>query len=625
MAKGEKVSIVELRKNERVLTMTIHNVLDFHLVGDVNKNREVENRQLAHSDLFPTGIFLKKGEKITVTSNSLEKISVVIGQIGKYQYLNNNQEVPRQEVLLTNNTQVIESVNGDGIVYIKNCSTEKTAKVTVTGGEKVPFFIKGKTSEAEFKQQIEELPKAPFIQILGDYTIVNFQYPIVSDILKNRSTKELIDYLDDVISKSNEIYGLQRLGTQINSNKNLNNRILFETPDNGAGYAYATSGYLCFQKSTNAMQDLAGLRVDSSNWGIWHEVGHTYQTPQYLWEGLTEVTVNISSTILEEKYGIPDSHFYEGSYEATTIKSFLDNPDPSKSYDELSEFLKLGLFKQLYLTFGENFYPRLSQEYRELVVNDYQGLENIENYYDKKQFLIREASLVTHRDLRPFFKKWGIISTETTSAFLDSQKLDKLDKNIWENLYKDSSNYTYELPEYSVPNLGLKVNNIEYLFGTEINDKEDFLKPFSYPIESKSFIDRIEWYPTSTQNGVANLKARLSNELNVHSTQFFPVKVKMGNLLSIEGYYGEQERVILSLNRKNNKIDAINNDAYNTPIDEGSGEYARVELYDNKGNLLHNAVINCEETPQKFVEKLDSFTYSEGNYLRVKLLKDNRI
>lgn len=593
--------------------------------GDVFKNRDLENRQFSHSDLFPTGIFLKKGEKMTVSSNSLDQISVVIGQIGTYEYLNDNQEIPREEVQLVNNTQVIESTYGDGIVYIRNRSDAKDAQVTIEGGEKVPFFIKGETSDEEFHQQIEALSDAPFIQVLGDYTMVNFQYPIVSDILKNRSVKELTDYLDDVVLKTEKVYGLQRLDNPINSKKNLINRVLFETPDKGGGYAYATNGYVGFQKNTNAMRDLAALKKDSTNWGIWHEVGHTYQTPQYQWNGMTEVTVNISSTILEEEYGIPDSHFYKGSYEVTKIKSFLDSTDPNKSYDGLSEFIRLGLFKQLYLTFGDNFYPRLSQEIRDLYTNNFQGIDEFENYYDKKQFLIREACLVTQRDLRPFFKKWGIIPTKITNDFLDSQKLNELDKNIWENLYADPTNYTYDLPEYSVANLDQKMNHMDFLFGTEISKNNVLFQASSYPIESKSFVDSIGGYPTSTKNGEAILKARLSNELNVHSTLFFPVRVKRGNLLSIGGNNGTQERVILSLNHKNNKIDAIENTACSSSMETGTGEYARVELYDSEGNLLNDAVINCEETPQNFVKKLDTFTYSDGNYLRVKTLYDRRI
>lgn len=595
--------------------------LDVPAQGNVSENSNTEMRTYQHSDLYPTGIFLKKGDKMTVSSTSLDKISVVIGQIGRYSYLNDNQEIPRQEVKLEQNAQVIESVNGDGIVYIKNKS-DNNAHVKIEGGDKVPFFIKGKTSDDEIHKQIDDLKDAAFIQLLGDYTIVNFQYPTVSDILKKRSVSELVDCLDEIVEKTDGVYGLQRLGISINSNKNLNNRVLFETPDNGAGYAYATGGYVCFQKESSAMDYLANTNREKNNWGMWHEIGHTYQNPWYTWEGMGEVTVNISSIILEEELGLPDSHYYEDSIIVTNITDFFNDTNPNKSYDQLGLMEKLGLFKQLYLAFGRNFFPRLSQSYRELFMNSYPSPKTDD---EKKQLLIRQACLVTHRDLRPFFDKWTLYTSEETDKFLDDQNLDKLDKNIWENLYTDSNNHPYELPEYSVPNLDSKINNIDYLFGTEINEKDSLFQASSHPIESKSVVDSIGGYPTSTKNGEAILKARLSNDLNVHSTLFFPVKVKMGNVLSIEGYNGDQERVILSLNQKNKKIDAINNTAYTTQIESGSGEYARVELYDTKGTLLNKAVINCEETPEKFVEKLDSFAYSDGNFLRVKLSADNRI
>lgn len=54
--------------------------------GDVNNNVNYEGRQFPHFDLYPTGLFLKKGEKLVVTTSSVEDISVVIGQAGTYYY-----------------------------------------------------------------------------------------------------------------------------------------------------------------------------------------------------------------------------------------------------------------------------------------------------------------------------------------------------------------------------------------------------------------------------------------------------------------------------------------------------------------------------------------------------------
>ncbi|PQP78133.1 hypothetical protein C6B38_07985 [Spiroplasma sp. ChiS] len=55
-----------------------------------------------------------------------------------------------------------------------------------------------------------------------------------------------------------------------------------------------------FHNSANAGKDLF-LNPLNDQWGLWHETGHTYQTEQYKWTDLTEVTVNISALFIQEK------------------------------------------------------------------------------------------------------------------------------------------------------------------------------------------------------------------------------------------------------------------------------------------------------------------------------------
>lgn len=134
--------------------------------------------------------------------------------------------------------------------------SDKQAHITINGGQNIPFYVKGQTSDDEIHEQIKAMSGAPFIQLLGSHTIVNFQYKEVVDILAKRSIEELVDYLDEVVEKTNEVYGLQ-FGVSVNSNKNVNNRVMFETPDTGIGYASATYGYVRFQKDSGATRDLA--------------------------------------------------------------------------------------------------------------------------------------------------------------------------------------------------------------------------------------------------------------------------------------------------------------------------------------------------------------------------------
>ena len=80
MAKEEKVSIVELRKNERVFTMTIHNVLDFHLVGDgVTDNSEMLAKMIEFLDQDAT-IYFPSGKYVLSDTIQLTKRINILGE-----------------------------------------------------------------------------------------------------------------------------------------------------------------------------------------------------------------------------------------------------------------------------------------------------------------------------------------------------------------------------------------------------------------------------------------------------------------------------------------------------------------------------------------------------------------
>ena len=87
--------------------------------------------------------------------------------------------------------------------------------------------------------------------------------------------------------------------------------------------------------------------------------------------------------------------------------------------------MKLAMFWQLRLAFGDDFYPQLHQYYREHELD-------LPDDDAKVQAFIRVASQVSGWDLSPFFEAWGLpIEVETR---LEIQKLEKLNQQIWLNL-----------------------------------------------------------------------------------------------------------------------------------------------------------------------------------------------
>ncbi|WP_219811169.1 M60 family metallopeptidase, partial [Bacillus thuringiensis] len=72
----------------------------------------------------------------------------------------------------------------------------------------------------------------------------------------------------------------------------------------------------------------------------------------------------------------------------------------NKNYDEISDvFVKLVMLWQLQLAYGEDFYPKLHQLYR-----DMPSSELPQNDENKKQLFMISASKVAKQNLIPFFE-----------------------------------------------------------------------------------------------------------------------------------------------------------------------------------------------------------------------------
>lgn len=273
-------------------------------LGDSNKRYQIEKRNMPHSELQQTGIFVKAGEVLEVTvNNENSNLSISIGQYGAYSVLNDGEAVNFITMDLHQGKNEITS-EIEGMVYLKNKSDSMESLVEVKGGQKVPFFIVNSTSKEEWIEMIQTMQSAPFVELKGENMIGTFQLAANKETLAQINVNELLKYWDEVVALSDETYGFKR-GTEGNFDKS-NHPVHIVNPDSGAGWASATHYRITFQVDTGAGKSaLTGGREDE-NWGLWHEIGHTYQTPAYKWYEMGEATVNISSAYVMRHYGLEE-------------------------------------------------------------------------------------------------------------------------------------------------------------------------------------------------------------------------------------------------------------------------------------------------------------------------------
>lgn len=159
-------------------------------------------------------------------------------------------------------------------------------------------------------------------------------------------------------------------------------------------------------------------------WGIGHEIGHVQDAP-----GLTqaEVTNNILALIAQTFNGTAESRLEGGKY--LTMYEKVTSGSVGATSDI---FAKLGMYWQLHLAYENN------QTY-DMLQNNKDTDPNNDSFYAKlyrvgrtkaaapsesgfnsvEQTFIMRASDAAGRDLREFFKRWGILASPKTNAYLD--------------------------------------------------------------------------------------------------------------------------------------------------------------------------------------------------------------
>ena len=418
-----------------------------------------ENRGFTHSDLQPTGRYVLSGQvlQVEVEAGAPTTLSLAIGARGPWQAFNGGAGTDLSVTALVAGTQSI-TASQDGIVYVINHSETQTATLTVSGGSANPVWVKDRTTSAEFAAQLSQWT-GPVVSFVGERIFADIQRRVIDDMSSRGvvwDAANTVATLDRVLSSTCDVYGLTYAAVGVGRKRA--GRVYFSGADSGAGWAFATNQWLCFQVNTGASETLL---AEPDSWGIWHEVGHTFQTPSYTWNGLGEVTVNISSLAIQQRH--TGHHRLDEWPEAKDrISRYFAQPVGDRSFDALTNedpFYPLFLFDQLRQSFGEGFYPAVDQVYR---VRRIRGLSMPSSDQDKKDLFAQVTSQVANRDLGPFFTAWGVPVTASVLTGLSSYPA--LQNQIWTAIDSRDAHREREVG-YNLPVGALSVANVSLYLG----------------------------------------------------------------------------------------------------------------------------------------------------------------
>ncbi|MGW1656823.1 M60 family metallopeptidase [Streptomyces atratus] len=393
-----------------------------HLTVTARPAAEAERLRLGQalrgSEFQPTGLYVPAGTPLSLTVQPYDDLLPTLW-IGAWDYYGEITE-PRSYPLTAGANTVTDPHGGP--VYLTLAGRGERAGVLVrSGAVPMPVFALGRTSEADYQQQLDTLTASPYVELHAPHTILTLTREGAL-LYRGEDHAALLGLVETIIDSHARISGLD--GSRPVHRRKAGPYHFTEVSKVPAGVgAYATHGYNGFPRAyLDRATTVEGLRT--RGWGLYHELGHLHQQFAYKPGGLTEVTVNIYSLAAQRTLKQPSNLL---TVDATTGLTNFQSAQrkfgtAGLSYEKsFGAYEKLVPLRQLELAFGDDFWPRLHKLVRE---------ENPQSQYtenDKRyRALATCSSRVAGYDLTDFFvNTWAFPIDATGKAELAALNLPK--------------------------------------------------------------------------------------------------------------------------------------------------------------------------------------------------------
>ncbi|PHD64151.1 S-layer protein, partial [Bacillus toyonensis] len=386
--------------------------------GDVEVLKQQERKSYTFSPYEPTGLYAKPNEQITITVEGNQNIEVYIGT---YSYDGSWSEDSKvKSFTLKPGSNTIESPNG-GMIYFYNKQNGGTIQTSVTtGGTPTPLFELGKHTKQDLIDMLNQYPNAHAVELKGDRVLITASPARVKKYLigSNTDPTQLLKKMDEAARIQDKISGL--------SEEQVDKHYIHYVEDNHSigYYMYVYPNRTAYVE--DAIQYVLDInKYTKDGWGPWHESGHMRQQSPWNFYNMADVQVNLYSLAVEKAF--TSNQPYRLQQEGAYTKAFQYLEQADKNYDDISDlFVKVVMLWQLQLAYGEDFYPKLHQLYRDMPSNEIPQTDET-----KKQLFMISASKVAKQNLIPFFEKWGLRPNNDTIQKVTALGYPILTAEIW--------------------------------------------------------------------------------------------------------------------------------------------------------------------------------------------------
>ncbi|PED89183.1 hypothetical protein COL64_29455 [Bacillus toyonensis] len=517
--------------------------------GDVEVLKQQERKSMAFSPYEPTGLYAKPNEQITINVEGNQDIQVYIGT---YSYDASWREDSKiKSFTLKPGINTIQSPNG-GMIYFYNKQQGGTIRTTITtGGTTTPFFELGKHTKQDLINMLDQYPNAHAVELKGERVLITASPARVKKYLLGSNTDpvQLLKKMDEATRIQDKVAGL--------SEEQVDKHYVHYVEENHSPdyYMYATSYRTAYVG--DAIQYVLDInKFITDGWGPWHEAGHLRQQSPWKFYNMTEVQNNIYSLSVEKAFNQPSNLEKSGIYP----KAFQYLEQVNKNYDEISDvFVKLVMLWQLQLAYGEDFYPKLHQLYRDMPSNELPQTDE-----NKKQLFMISASKVAKQNLIPFFEKWGLRPNNDTIQKVAALGYPILTAEIWKGT--DSNPIKPDMPN---------VNNI--LEGNQFAWSLKGIGDFEF---AKVNLNK------STEEMQIDLKAGVPH--NYFDSTYASIKVQntSGKVVYNKEFYGNKQQ-----NAGTQKVSVKTGDFIEFTHLEGGERATLINLDNNKRESLDKKVM----------------------------------
>ncbi len=512
--------------------------------GDVEVLKQQERKSMAFSPYEPTGLYAKPNEQITINVEGNQDIQVYIGT---YSYDASWREDSKiKSFTLKPGINTIQSPNG-GMIYFYNKQQGGTIRTTITtGGTTTPFFELGKHTKQNLINMLDQYPNAHAVELKGERVLITASPARVKKYLLGSNTDpvQLLKKMDEATRIQDKVAGL--------SEEQVDKHYIHYVEENHSPdyYMYATSYRTAYVG--DAIQYVLDInKFVKDGWGPWHEAGHLRQQSPWKFYNMTEVQNNIYSLSVEKAFNQPSNLEKSGIYP----KAFQYLEQANKNYDEISDvFVKLVMLWQLQLAYGEDFYPKLHQLYRDMPSGELPQTDE-----NKKQLFMISASKVAKQNLIPFFEKWGLRPNNDTIQKVAALGYPILTAEIWKGT--DSNPIKPDMPN---------VNNIlegkQFAWSLKGIGDFEFAKVNLNKSTEEMQIDLKAGVPHNYFDSTyASIKVQNTSGKVVYNKEFYgnkqqnagtqKVSVKTGDFIELTHLEGGERATLINLD--NNKRESL--------------------------------------------------------------------